>query len=126
MLGAEDAVALHVDGFLFLPMGPGVGGGGDHAHAVGGGGLGDGAAEHADLFAGLADGGADAGADLDLGLEEFVGDLVAEDLLAMRHEAGGLPGGERPGLRVHEEVFLLDSDGKGLFLDAHLVPRLDA
>ena len=100
VLGAEDAVALHVHRLLLAPVRPGVGRGGDHPHAELARGLGDGAgAARAISAPRLADGGADAGADLDLALQELVGDPAAEALLAAGHELRRLARGERPGLR---------------------------
>ena len=77
VLGAEDAVAVHVHRHLLAPVRPGVGRGGDHPHPELARGLGDGGAQLAELAPRLADRGADAGADLDLALQELVRDPPA-------------------------------------------------
>jgi len=74
VLGAEDAIAVHVDRDLLAPVRPGVGRGGDHPHAEFACGLGNRLAELANFGTGVSNAVADAGADLDLALEELVGD----------------------------------------------------
>ena len=50
-----------------------------------------------------------------------MGDTGAENLLAPRHKAGGLPPGQRPRFRVDEKVFLLNPDRESLVTNAHLL-----
>ena len=109
-VAAEDDVALLVDPALVAPVGERVGRGGDHRHAELRGGPGDRGAQLGELVARLRDVAADAGADLDLRLQQLVGDALAEALAAARHEALGRRGDEVAALRVDQEVLLLDAE----------------
>jgi len=111
-LAEELLVALLLGDRHLLPEGEGMGAGGDDAHAVPPGELGDHAAHVLQEAVGLADVLRRRGADLDHRLVELgvqkpgqVGGGVGQD--PARH------GGEVPALGVDELVLFLDTDGEG-------------
>ena len=96
---------------------------GDHPHAELARGLGDGGAELANLGSRASPmRGADAGADLDLALQELVGDPRRQPLLAAGHELRRLRAGQRPGLRIDQQIFFLDADREFRAVAGHLFP----
>ena len=108
-------VALLVGAFLLAPYRKRMGRRCDQPQPVRAGHRCDGAAQPLQIGTGFADGGAHPGTDLDLALQELGSHLPFEQPLALRKHLRGSFVNEVAGVRVDEEIFLLDPDGECWF-----------
>ncbi len=108
----DDLIAFLRRALLQTPGGEGVGGGGDHGEPVVAGDTGHGLAQMRQVGSRLRDGLTDPGADLDLALEKLRRYLTFQGLLAGREHGRWRLVDEVAGVRVHEQVLLLDADGE--------------
>ena len=115
----DGVVALFVGVVLALPLGEGVGGGGDGREPELAGDVPQGGAEMYQLVACLLHRTADAGADLDLRAQKLGTHLAAQRLLAFGEQGGRRLGREIAAFFVDEEIFLLDADAECWFRNGH-------
>jgi hypothetical protein len=108
----QDAIAVEVDAFLLPPARRGMGRDGEQRQIEIGCTVGDRPPEPGELLAQLADVAADRRPDLDLRLEQLMGDLGAERLAAGAHEAGRRADGELARGALDDQVLLLYPKGE--------------
>ena len=117
----QDIVAFLRRRQLLMPAAERMGGSGDGGETVAVGNLDDRASQRGKVGTGLGDSSAWPGAHLDLGTQEFRGDLPSAQRRAFLHHGAGRVIAQVPRRFIHQQVFFLDADAEFRFTDHHNV-----